>query len=330
MTRVRAVAVTVLATLLAAATAKAVVIGCDGTSTSPGGQATVHITLQHTDDEPVAGTQNDLGFDTTIFSIQVSDCVINPAIGPGTDPNKTLSAAVLKSSVRAIVVSFDNTNVIPSGDLYTCTFHVADSAALGTYQILNTNQVAGTGTGQRLPVTGTDCAVSIGPTPTPTPKCRQNSDCPSGEVCVNGTCVTPTPTATPVGFCNGDNDCPPGEVCVDHHCVTPTPIGFCNSDEDCPDGQVCVDHHCVTPTPTPQCRSNEDCPSGQVCVDGSCVTATPTPPLPTATVKKSGGGGGCNCEIDPHAPVPLTSDLLAVLLPALVVLLRWRARRAPR
>jgi len=331
MTAVRIAAVTALAVVAAASSARAaVVISCVGAVGVPGGTATVHIALAHNDQEPVAGTQNDLTFDPTIFNVQTSDCAINPDIGPGTDPDKQLNTSIIDSTLRAIVVSLNNVNVIPSGDLYTCAFHIAASAAVGEYQIANSNLIAGASDGSRLPVTGTDCSIAVGPTPTPTPHCRNNEDCPSGEVCVDGNCVTPTPTATPIGFCDTNQDCPPGEVCVDHHCVTPTPtatpIGFCDTDHDCPLGQVCVDHHCVTPTPTRTpigfCDTNEDCPPGNVCVDHHCVTPTPTP-----TKKKSSGGGGCNCEIDPGAPATRTSDVLAVLLPAVVLLLRWRARR---
>jgi Cys-rich repeat protein len=332
MTGVR-IAASVLAALVSASTAGAVVLRCDGASTSPGGQATVHVVLERTDEEPVAGTQNDLEFDPAVFGLQGSDCAINPAIGEGSEPDKRLSIAVTATSARAIIVALDNVNVIPAGELYTCAFHVAEDAAIGTYQVLNTRQVASSPDGTRLPVTGTDCAIAVGPTPTPTPKCRENSDCPDGQVCVDGTCVTPTITPTPIGFCDNNQDCPPGEVCVDHRCVTvtPTPIGFCNSNDDCPEGQVCVDHHCVTPTPTPQCHNNEDCPSGQVCVDGTCVSATPTVTPTASPTKKSGGGSsGCNCEIDPGAPLSRASDLLAVVLPALVLVLRWRSRRAAR
>lgn len=339
-----------IALLLALATAPAVAraglptpvtipvrINCADAVGIPGGTAAVSVSLVRDSEALVAGTQNDLGFDDARFSIQRGDCVINPDIGPGTEANKQLQQSVLAdpARVRGLIVSLDSVDVIPPGLLYTCPFHVASDTPEGSYEISNTNLVASTADGTRLPVSGATCRIVVTaatPTPTPTPRCRENSDCPPGQVCVDGECVTPTPT--PIGFCNDDEDCPPGEVCVDHHCVTPTPtatpIGFCNDDEDCPPGEVCVDHHCVTPTPTPQCRENSDCPSGQVCVDGTCVTATPTAtPTVTPTTKKS-GGGGCNCEIDPGAPASRTSGVLAVLLPALVLLLRWRSRRAAR
>ena len=113
-------------------------------------------------------------------------------------------------------------------------------------------------------------------------------------------CVTPTPTKTPIGFCTDNEDCPVGQVCVNNHCVTPTP----------------------TPTPIGFCTGNEDCPNGEVCINNMCVTVTPT------KKKSGGGGGGCNCEIDPSARSGRSGDVLAALLPALLLALRWRRGRA--
>ena len=316
-----------------------VMINCADAVGIPGGTASVTVSMIREGEALVVGTQNDLTFDDALFSIQRGDCVINPDIGPGTSFDKNIQQNVLADPprVRALIVSLNNFTTIPPGLLYTCPFRVAADAPEGTYDIGNGNFVASTENGTRLPVSGNSCHIAVAAatqTPTPTPRCRENTDCPSGQVCVDGECVTATPTPTPIGFCEDNNDCPPGQVCVNHQCVTPTPtpvaptrtntpIGFCNDTEDCPPGQVCLNHECVTPTPTPQCRENPDCPSGQVCVDGTCVTATPTV-TPTLTPKRSSGGGGCNCEIDPQAPASRTSDVLAVLLPALVLLLRWR------
>jgi Cys-rich repeat protein len=330
MPSIRTVAI-ILTGLLTAPAAHAVVISCNPTTAVPGGVATVQIALQHTADEPVAGTQNDLEYDQTVFSPvltnptdgsgMVPNCTLDPAI-----TNKALSTSVIQGppiAVRAIVVSMQNTAVIPSGNLYTCPFTVADNAALMDYTIHNDGKlVASSPEGTPLPVTSTDCVVSI-VTPTPTPLCRSDADCPTGEVCVNGTCHVATPTPTPIGFCTKDQDCPTGQVCANNHCVTPTATPQCRSNADCPAGAVCANGLCVTPTP--QCRSNADCPAGEVCVNGTCEGASPTP-----THRKGGGSSGCGCVIDPGAPTIPPADTLAVLLPALVVLLRWRSRRASR
>jgi Cys-rich repeat protein len=275
----------------------------------------------------VVGTQNDLTFDDEVLSIQRGDCLINPEIGPGSTFDKELQRNVLSDPprVRGIIVALDNVQPIPAGLLYTCSFRVAADAAEGSYAITNDNLVASTATGVRLSVEGESCNVVVAAataTPTPTPGCRTNEDCPDGQVCVDGECVTTTPTVTST---------PTVRSSTATSTATATPIGFCEDNEDCPPGQVCIDNMCVTVTPTPQCREDMDCPSGQVCVDGMCVTSTPTvTPTATPTGRKKGGGDGCSCEIDPGAPPYQASDALAVLLPALVLLLRWRTRRAAR
>jgi len=335
------VAVALLAAAGFSSTAHAAIIACGDVVAQQGGDAVVQIELQVEGDEQVAGLQNDLTYDPAVFSIQDSDCVINPAIGPDSSVGKQLStnAALMDPTrVRNLIVGLQNVEPIPSGLVYTCTFHVAADAAVREYVLENINQRASNPDGDVLPTTAGNCNVRVDPAPTPTstPRCRTSEDCPDGQVCVDGECVEATPTPTPIGFCESNDDCPNGEVCVDHHCVTPTPtntpIGFCNSTDDCPTGEVCVDHHCVTPTPTPTpigfCNTTDDCPDGQICVNHMCVT--PPTPTPTATKKKGGGGGGCSCEIDPRSRGRDAGDALAILLPTLILALRSRRRALPR
>lgn len=340
---IRIAAPIALTLFLSAAAAHAVVIRCEDATGFPGGTAALTVSLEHTEDEIVAGTQNDLNYDNAVFSADpLTDCAINPAIGPGSPANKELqSSSPPEADLRNIIVSLNTVNPIPSGDLYTCTLHVNSEAALGQYPIDNTNLVASNPDGVRLPVSGVTCAIVVGPTPTPTPRCRRDQDCPSGEVCVDGECVEATPTPT-------NTIATPTASVTRTATVTASATPRCRENSDCPDGEVCVDNMCVTPTPTrtgtvtstpsatasatPLCRENNDCPSGEVCVDGTCVTATPsaTPTAPPPTPKKKkGGGGGCSCEIDPGAG-PRPADALAIVLPALVLLLRWRSRRAGR
>ncbi|MFN8643864.1 MAG: hypothetical protein U0802_20215 [Candidatus Binatia bacterium] len=331
MKRLAGVVGLLAAVLSCAATARAAVIACGSVEGPQGGTATVTIELQLEGDDVVAGVQNDLTFDPEIFSIRADDCAINPAIGPDTAADKRLSTSLPPAGptrVRNLVVALDNVNPIPTGALYTCAFRIAAGAPLGAQTLANVNVRASDPDGGVVPTTAGDCTVVVrqAPTPTPTPECDDDQDCPSGEVCVNGRCVTATPTNTPIGFCRGDQDCPRGEVCVNNMCVTPTPtrtpIGYCTGDDDCPAGQVCVNNMCVTPTPTRTpigyCTGDEDCPSGQVCVNNMCVAVTPTR-------KKSGGAAAAACEVDPGAG-SRSGDALAVLLPALLLALRWRRR----
>jgi MYXO-CTERM domain-containing protein len=352
----------------AASTVRAASIDCGSAIGIPGGTATVEVRLTAGEGEAVDGLQNDLRFDDSLLSITPSDCRINPEIGPGSQIDKSLATSVLAGppTLRNIVIATDNHNPIPDGLLYRCSFSVAAGAPPGAIELENTKLIASDADGNTFPVTGTNCALTIAEptptdtpspidtptiTPTPTPACTDDSDCPSGEVCVDGDCVTPTPT--PTAFCTDDSDCPSGEVCVDNRCVTPTPTppGFCTDDSDCPSGEVCVDNRCVTPTPTRtpvgECTDDTDCAPGEVCVDSRCVTPTPTPtpvgfctddadcPVGEVCVDSScvtptpggGGGGGCSCRIDPDTPVGGAPDVLAFLVPFLLMWLGWRSRR---
>jgi len=332
---IRIAAPIALALVLSAAAARAVVIRCEDTASFPGGEAALRVSLEHTEEEVVGGTENDLTYDAAFTADPNIDCVIDPAIGPGTAANKQLASSVPPdASLRNIVVSITNVNPIPSGGLYSCTLHVASDAALGDYPVDLSHLVASDLVGNRLPVTPVTCAIAVGPTPTPTPRCRRDEDCPTGEVCVDGECVeaTPTPTntrptatatatATKTPICRENTDCPSGEVCLDGNCVTATPTATGTATAT----PTVTSTPPSTATSTPLCRENSDCPSGEVCVNGTCVTATPTP----APAKRKHSGGGCSCEIDPGAG-PRPEDALAIGLPALVLLLRWRSRRTDR
>lgn len=67
-----------------------------------------------------------------------------------------------------------------------------------------------------------------------TKPCTSNTDCPTGQVCQNGTCVTPPP---PTG-CTTNLDCPPGQTCDNGTCVQCTP-------QSCPCNQVWDSVNCV-------------------------------------------------------------------------------------
>tara|TARA_B100001059_G_scaffold236334_1_gene286270 strand:- start:12445 stop:18009 length:5565 start_codon:yes stop_codon:yes gene_type:complete len=112
--------------------------------------------------------------------------------------------------------------------------------------------------------------------PDPGPECTVDADCPKGQVCIDGVCVPeddviePPPDDDPDDDddddddddeCKIDDDCPEGQVCVKGKCVVP-----CSLDKDCPEGYVCVDGICKL-----ACKIDEDCPDGQICVDGVCV-----------------------------------------------------------
>ena len=116
--------------------------------------------------------------------------------------------------------------------------------------------------------------------------CSVDTDCPEGQICINGECVP-----DPAPECTVNADCPKGYVCLNGKCVKDDEIidppddpddddpdpdpdpkkpdpDECKIDDDCPEGQICVDGKCVVP-----CSLDKDCPEGYVCVDGKCVKA---------------------------------------------------------
>lgn len=103
----------------------------------PGGIACLPATLT-TGGVQVAATANDIG---AVSNMVMTSCAINPAIGPGSTPNKQLSVSVI-GSVERVSIFGSNTNPIPDGTLYGCTFSISSGAAVGTYSLANTPQAS--------------------------------------------------------------------------------------------------------------------------------------------------------------------------------------------
>lgn len=82
--------------------------------------------------------------------------------------------------------------------------------------------------------------------------------CSGNQKCQNGLCVNPS--------CSSDSDCASGQSCVNQQCETK-----CTSDTNCPSGQKCIDQICKT-GPTPGiCKVSTDCPNLEVCVNSACT-----------------------------------------------------------
>ena len=141
------------------------------TVSASGDQADLCVVLQ-SGGAPVAGTQNDLVWDGTCATLTTAaDCRINSATG------KTLTGTVSPNgadfSYRGLVLSFTDTDPLPDGQLYCCTFAV-DSAPGGCCPVAVVNAAASDPVGRLLFVSAgqpaTLCVAAAGaPTPTPTP-----------------------------------------------------------------------------------------------------------------------------------------------------------------
>ncbi len=120
--------------------------------------------------------------------------------------------------------------------------------------------------------------------------CTTNSDCPTGQTCVGGSCQpTVGPTCTTDAMCDSMHHCDehtsacvPGQrVCETHGdcdvsfmcdvraCVAST---TCSADADCHmAGQWCDYRGTCVPHGTGDCRTATDCTGGDLCVEGSCT-----------------------------------------------------------
>jgi len=149
----------------------------------PGGIACVAGTLAH-DGAVVAGTSNDIGFESSQFSLAPAGCAINPAIGSGTTPNKALTATPLGVGSERVQIGGNPVAALPDGVLYTCQLTVNPSATLGPHVVTNAASAAGAD-GAAIPSsTGAPGQIQV---TTCTGDCDGNGTVSIGEVvrCVN-------------------------------------------------------------------------------------------------------------------------------------------------
>jgi PKD repeat protein len=126
----------------------------DPVTVGPGNTLTVNILLTSGSDS-VAGTGNDIAFDTSIFS--------SPSATAGqvaTDAGKFIATTAPSSGVfRVSIVGF-NTNVIADGVVAVVTFTVATDATPGTYTLTNVPSTVDPN-GVDITTTGSDATVNV-------------------------------------------------------------------------------------------------------------------------------------------------------------------------
>jgi hypothetical protein len=119
----------------------------------------------------IAGTQNDMGFDSKQLAIVATakgkpDCAANRSLGkegtafsfmpPGCNGGPTCTG------VRALVLSLSNTAPIPNGStLYTCKVHIASGAGPGTYKLTNSRVGFSSPKGDAIDGAGGDGVVTV-------------------------------------------------------------------------------------------------------------------------------------------------------------------------
>jgi hypothetical protein len=144
----------------------------------------------------VAGTQNDLTWDGTCATLATpADCRVNSATG------KTLSGALAPMgsdfSYRGLVLSFTDTEPLPDGQLYCCTFTV-ESAPGSCCPVAVVNAAASDPSGGALFVSAGQpaslcVAVAGAPTPTPTPQAdpaQSSGGCQAAQASPSGLAVS--------------------------------------------------------------------------------------------------------------------------------------------
>jgi len=112
--------------------------------------------------------------------------------------------------------------------------------------------------------------------------CTMDSNCPTGQECISGTCQVPP--------CTSDADCATGQMCIAGSCRTVTPT--CTSDRQCATGEHCEGMTCVPGTRV--CVTHGDCDVAFMCDISSCepsITCTGD-----AECQTSPAGAGSWCD----------------------------------
>jgi MYXO-CTERM domain-containing protein len=170
-------------------------------SGAPGSTVTFSVTLQTT--AQVAGTQNDIAFSPQARIAAEEDgtpkCAVNPAIMKDQTsfaftPFECTGTAC--TGVRAVVISFENLDVIPTGSvLYTCDVEIAADAT-ESFPLTCSDPGAGDPEAMKL---GTDCTNgTITAAGVATPTTTATATTSSAITATTTATVTRTPT-TPVG-----------------------------------------------------------------------------------------------------------------------------------
>jgi hypothetical protein len=129
----------------------------------------------------VGDTANDFTYDTSAFSLDLLNCVINPALA-GSKSLDVFEVGVTATTrtVRASISDTGGSTPIPDGPLYSCAFYIGFTVLPGVYLLTNSNQAAEDIAGLPLSAGGTGgslLVIVVDPpaTPTRTPSMEHES-----------------------------------------------------------------------------------------------------------------------------------------------------------
>lgn len=283
-------------------------------SAMPGTSAMMAATLT-TNGATVGGTSTDVSFDDTVFSVTPSsDCAIDSTIGPGSGPDKQLSAGkVCSNGSGACTSNADcaapnrcnilrvgifglNTKSIPDGPLFACNFGVAAGAGANTYTFNNACAAADPGgvtfaapaCGDGIVTVSTSpISQTVTPTSTPTPTTTASTTPTATPTRTPTVTSSQTPTATPTITSTTSPTAPPSptptRTATTTSTLTPT-----NTPTRIPTATptpTATNTPTQTPTATPSSTDTPSAtptatPSSTVTLTGT-LTSTPTPSLTT-------------------------------------------------
>lgn len=156
----------IAAAMLWAPSAQAVVLAAGDAVGRPGDIVEIAVILD-SGGERVAGTQNDLEVSPPLHLDGGDPCTVNPSIGKaGSFAIASCDGNPICERLRAIVLAFDNVDVIADGSvLYRCRVGIDSDAAGGVYPLPVTNSGSSDPEGRALPTDGFAGRVVVGETP---------------------------------------------------------------------------------------------------------------------------------------------------------------------
>jgi hypothetical protein len=103
----------------------------------------------------VSATANDIAYDASLFGGVPPACVVSPTL-----LDKAVSQNIVAPGLLRVVIIGDNNNLIPAGDLYSCSFQISGAAEPGTFALITDASASDPG-GLPLPANGGAGSITV-------------------------------------------------------------------------------------------------------------------------------------------------------------------------